>query len=168
LSPPGERQGKSSGHVSEGRTLSVPFGSALSSRRHTFGTRERKNVNHPPDSNRRPADFESFFGGNCEFRLDAAANYPAVRLFRARARSHRQGKDIDTKKCAVYLLGGEYYWSASPADVKALADEIPDAKFAEMKEVSYFPMCENPEALLKALRPVLEDTAGRKLTPSLG
>ena len=68
-----------------------------------------------------------------------------------------KAQNIDTKKCAVYLLGGEYDWSASPADVKALADEIPGAKFAEMKEVGHFPMCENPEAFKRCLKPFLED-----------
>src|SRR2546421_424798 len=55
-----------------------------------------------------------------------------------------KAKNIDTKKVAVYLLGGEYDWSASPTDVKALADEIRGAKFEEMKELGHFPMCENP------------------------
>jgi hypothetical protein len=36
-----------------------PCQSPSSSRWHTFGTRERKNLSHPPDSNRRPADYES-------------------------------------------------------------------------------------------------------------
>ncbi len=63
---------------------------------------------------------------------------------------------IDTKTCAVFLLGGEYDWSAAPADVKALADAIPGAHFTEMKEVGHFPMSENPDAFKRALRPVLE------------
>jgi pimeloyl-ACP methyl ester carboxylesterase len=69
---------------------------------------------------------------------------------------------IDTKKVGVYLLGGEYDWSASPADVKALAAEIPGAYFAEMKEVGHFPMCENPEAFKRSLRPVLEDILAKR------
>ena len=68
-----------------------------------------------------------------------------------------KAQNIDTKKVAVYLLGGEYDWSASPADVKALADAIPGARFDEMKEVGHFPMCENPEAFKRYLKPVLED-----------
>jgi len=63
---------------------------------------------------------------------------------------------------AVYLLGGEYDWSASPADVKALADAIPGAKFAEMKEVGHFPMCENPEAFKRYLKPFLEDILAKR------
>jgi pimeloyl-ACP methyl ester carboxylesterase len=67
-----------------------------------------------------------------------------------------KAKDIDTKNVAVYLLGGEYDWSASPADVKALADEIRGAHFEEMKEVGHFPMSENPQAFKRYLRPILE------------
>jgi pimeloyl-ACP methyl ester carboxylesterase len=73
-----------------------------------------------------------------------------------------KAQNIDTKKVAVYLLGGEYDWSATPADVKALADEIPGAKFAEMKSVGHFPMCENPAAFLRYLRPVLEDIVSQR------
>jgi pimeloyl-ACP methyl ester carboxylesterase len=73
-----------------------------------------------------------------------------------------KAQNIDTKKVAVYLLGGEYDWSASPADVKALADAIPGAKFAEMKDVGHFPMCENPAAFLRYLRPVLEDIVSKR------
>jgi len=39
------------------------------SRWHTFGTREGKNLSHPPESNRRPADYDSLqepTGGNQE------------------------------------------------------------------------------------------------------
>ena len=63
---------------------------------------------------------------------------------------------IDTTKCAVYLLGGEYDWSASPEDVKALADRVKGSTFAEMKNVGHFPMSENPAAFRQALLPVLE------------
>ncbi len=65
-------------------------------------------------------------------------------------------EQIDSKKCAVYLLGGEYDWSASPEDVKALADRVKGSEFTEMKNVGHFPMCENPEAFRRHLMPVLE------------
>ncbi len=63
---------------------------------------------------------------------------------------------IDTRKVAVYLLGGEYDWSASPEDVKALADRVKGSHFGEMKGVGHFPMSENPEAFRRYLMPVLE------------
>ena len=65
-------------------------------------------------------------------------------------------KDIDTKRVAVHLLAGEYDWSASPADVKALADAVPGSTYTWMKGVGHFPMSENPEVFKRALLPVLE------------
>jgi pimeloyl-ACP methyl ester carboxylesterase len=64
---------------------------------------------------------------------------------------------IDTKKVAVYLLGGDYDWSAAPSDVKALADRVKGSSFAEMKGVGHFPMSENPDAFRRALMPILEE-----------
>jgi pimeloyl-ACP methyl ester carboxylesterase len=63
---------------------------------------------------------------------------------------------IDTSKVAVYLLGGEYDWSASPADVRALADRVKGARFTEMKGVGHFPMSENPAVFRRYLMPILE------------
>ena len=62
---------------------------------------------------------------------------------------------IDTRKVAVYWLGGEYDWSASPQDVKALADRVEGSRFTEMKGVGHFPMSENPAAFRRYLMPVL-------------
>jgi pimeloyl-ACP methyl ester carboxylesterase len=53
---------------------------------------------------------------------------------------------IDARKVAVYLLGGEHDWSASPADLKGLADRVAGSRFTEMKEVGHFPVSENPAA----------------------
>jgi pimeloyl-ACP methyl ester carboxylesterase len=65
--------------------------------------------------------------------------------------------EIDTKKVGVYVLSGEYDWSARPEDSRKLADAIPGAHFTEMKGVGHFPMCENPEAFLRYLKPVLAE-----------
>ncbi len=63
---------------------------------------------------------------------------------------------IDTSKVAVYLLGGEYDWSASPADVRALADRVKGSRFTEMDGVGHFPMSENPAVFRRYLMPILE------------
>jgi pimeloyl-ACP methyl ester carboxylesterase len=63
---------------------------------------------------------------------------------------------IDTKKCAVYLLGGEYDWSATPEDVKALRDRVKGSHFDEMKGVGHFPMSENPAVFRRHLMPILD------------
>ena len=64
---------------------------------------------------------------------------------------------IDTSVCPLYLLTGEYDYSASPRDTEAAAARIKGAKMTVMKGLGHFPMSENPEAFLGYLRPVLEE-----------
>jgi pimeloyl-ACP methyl ester carboxylesterase len=64
---------------------------------------------------------------------------------------------IDTGKCPLYLLTGEYDYSCSPADTQATAEHIPGAKVVIMKELGHFPMSENPERFRSYLLPVLEE-----------
>jgi pimeloyl-ACP methyl ester carboxylesterase len=64
---------------------------------------------------------------------------------------------IDTKVCPLYMLTGEYDYSASPRDTHAAAAKIPGAKVTIMKGLGHFPMSENPEAFLSYLRPVLDE-----------
>jgi len=65
--------------------------------------------------------------------------------------------DIDTSVCPLYLLTGEYDYSASPRDSQALADRVKGAKLTIMQGLGHFPMSENPEAFLGYLRPVLRE-----------
>ena len=64
---------------------------------------------------------------------------------------------IDTSICPLYLLTGEYDYSASPRDTAAVAERVKGAKMTVMKGLGHFPMSENPEAFLGYLRPVLEE-----------
>ena len=64
--------------------------------------------------------------------------------------------EIDTSICPLYLLTGEYDYSASPRDTGAAAAKIKGAKMTVMKGLGHFPMSENPQAFLGYLRPVLE------------
>jgi pimeloyl-ACP methyl ester carboxylesterase len=68
-----------------------------------------------------------------------------------------KAQKIDTKKCMVYVLGGEYDWSATPEKTKELADAIPGSEYAMMKGLGHFPMSEDPEGFRKYLMPVLDD-----------
>ena len=70
---------------------------------------------------------------------------------------------IDTSVCPLYLLTGEYDYSASPKDTEAAAAKIKGASFTVMKGLGHFPMSENPQAFLGYLRPVLDDIG--KLAP---
>ena len=63
---------------------------------------------------------------------------------------------IDTKRCAVYVLSGEYDWSAPPPAARATADRIPGASYAVMRGLGHFPMCEDPDRFLAEIRPVLD------------
>lgn len=64
---------------------------------------------------------------------------------------------IDTRLCPLYLLTGEYDYSASPRDTQAAAEKIPGAKVTIMNGLGHFPMSENPSAFLAYLRPVLDE-----------
>jgi pimeloyl-ACP methyl ester carboxylesterase len=62
---------------------------------------------------------------------------------------------IDTSRCPLYLLTGEYDYSASPRDTEAVAARVKGAKPTVMRGLGHFPMSENPQAFLEYLRPVL-------------
>jgi pimeloyl-ACP methyl ester carboxylesterase len=64
---------------------------------------------------------------------------------------------IDAGACPLYLLTGEYDYSASPRDTEVVAAAVKGAKFTVMKGLGHFPMSENPEAFLRYLRPVLDE-----------
>lgn len=54
-------------------------------------------------------------------------------------------KGIDTKKCPVYMLTGEYDWSNTPAMSQATADKIPGGKHSPIPGLGHFPATENPK-----------------------
>jgi pimeloyl-ACP methyl ester carboxylesterase len=68
---------------------------------------------------------------------------------------------IDTSACPLYLLTGEYDYSASPRDTQAAAARIRGAKVTIMSGLGHFPMSENPAAFLNYLRPVLDEIRRR-------
>ncbi len=64
---------------------------------------------------------------------------------------------IDTTLCPLYMLTGEYDYSASPRDTELAAARIRGAKVTIMKGLGHFPMSEDPDAFLGYLRPVLDE-----------
>jgi pimeloyl-ACP methyl ester carboxylesterase len=68
---------------------------------------------------------------------------------------------IDTKRCPLYLLTGEYDYSCTPEDTLAVARAVPGAKVTIMKELGHFPMSENPALFLSYLGPVLAEIDAR-------
>jgi pimeloyl-ACP methyl ester carboxylesterase len=63
--------------------------------------------------------------------------------------------EIDTAKCPLYLLTGEYDYSATPEITRDLAARIEGAEATAMPGLGHFPMSEDPARFLTHLRPVL-------------
>ena len=71
--------------------------------------------------------------------------------------------DIDTRKTPVWLLTGDYDYSATPADSQRIAQEIAGSNFVELTGFGHFPMVENPNGLLPHLQEPLSDIRKRIL-----
>jgi len=80
-------------------------------------------------------------------------------LYFYRVDSDLRGKlgGIDTRRCPLYLMTGEYDFSCMPEDTLRTAKTIPGAKVTVMEEVGHFPMSENPAQFRKYLLPVLDE-----------
>ncbi len=66
---------------------------------------------------------------------------------------------IDTDRCPVYLLSGEYDNSCTPERAQATASRIKGSKLTIMSGMGHFPMSENPELFRQHLLPLLEEIA---------
>ncbi|WP_416900101.1 MAG: alpha/beta fold hydrolase [Minwuia sp.] len=84
-------------------------------------------------------------------------------VFKGDLHFYRQDSDfrdrthlIDTTKCAVFLLTGEYDFSCTPQDTMRTAGDIPGVEAEIMEELGHFPMSENPEQFRAYLLPVLK------------
>jgi pimeloyl-ACP methyl ester carboxylesterase len=73
--------------------------------------------------------------------------------------------EIDTRVCPLYLLTGEYDYSCTPGDTRALAGRIPGAQVTIMEGLGHFPVSEDPQRFLGYLRPVLAAILGRTPAP---
>jgi pimeloyl-ACP methyl ester carboxylesterase len=71
----------------------------------------------------------------------------------------KTAEQVDTSKTAVYILCGEYDWSATPAMARALADRIKGSRYRDKPNLGHFPMSENPELFLEYITPVLDEIA---------
>jgi pimeloyl-ACP methyl ester carboxylesterase len=107
-----------------------------------------------PEAHRREVDFIYSQGAPAAFKGDL--NYYGVEHD-----VRETAKTINTAKCAMYILGGEYDWSGTPAVCRALHDAVEGSWYTEMKGLGHFPMSENPEAFKLYIRPVLEDIRAR-------
>jgi len=80
-------------------------------------------------------------------------------LYFYRAEGDLRGKldGIDTTRCPLYLLTGEYDFSCTPDDTRRTADAIKGARLTVMPGLGHFPMSEHPAQFRRYLLPVLED-----------
>jgi len=63
---------------------------------------------------------------------------------------------IDTARCPVILMTGEYDYSCTPRLTRESAARIPGAEAIIMEGLGHFPMSENPQRFREYLLPVLE------------
>jgi pimeloyl-ACP methyl ester carboxylesterase len=63
---------------------------------------------------------------------------------------------LDTKRCPLHLLTGEYDLSATPELTAELAKLVNATSFQVMEGMGHFPMSENPAQFRKYLLPVLD------------
>ena len=75
---------------------------------------------------------------------------------------------IDTSRVAVYILSGEYDYSAPPKLGQELADEIKGSTFIPMNGIGHFPMSENYPQFKQHILPVLDDILHRHSGSPMG
>ena len=67
---------------------------------------------------------------------------------------------LDTKRCPLHLLTGEYDLSATPELTAELAKMVKATSFQVMEGLGHFPMSESPSQFRRYLLPVLDQIAG--------
>jgi pimeloyl-ACP methyl ester carboxylesterase len=75
----------------------------------------------------------------------------------ARERVHR----IDTGRCQLFMLTGEYDYSCTAEHSAATAAKIKGARFQRMDGIGHFPFAENPPRFAEYLLPILDELRGR-------
>lgn len=63
---------------------------------------------------------------------------------------------IDTERCPLFLLSGEYDYSCTPQETLQVAGSVVGSEATIMAGLGHFPMSEDPEKFMEYLRPVLE------------
>ncbi|MGH7312835.1 MAG: alpha/beta fold hydrolase, partial [Candidatus Rokuibacteriota bacterium] len=69
---------------------------------------------------------------------------------------------VDTERCPLFLLTGEYDFSCTPDDTARTAAQMPGVKVTIMEELGHFPMSENPDRFRGYILPVLDEIRGLK------
>lgn len=106
---------------------------------------------YSPEENVREIQWEYACGGPGVFAGDLLYYYYEHNM------SDDEARAIDTSKCMLYLLTGEYDPNTSPKETQALADLVPGAKFWPMKQLGHFPVTEDYTKFREYLLPILEE-----------
>jgi pimeloyl-ACP methyl ester carboxylesterase len=67
---------------------------------------------------------------------------------------------IDTNRCRLFMLTGEYDYSCTVELSEATAAKIPGVKFQAMQGIGHFPFAENPILFADYLLPILGELGG--------
>jgi pimeloyl-ACP methyl ester carboxylesterase len=111
---------------------------------------------YSPEQNVREIQWEYACGGPGIFAGDLLYYYYEHNM------SDEEARAIDTSKCMLYLLTGEYDPNTSPKETQALADLVPGAKFWPMKQLGHFPVTEDYTKFREYLLPILADITTKK------
>lgn len=71
--------------------------------------------------------------------------------------SDDEARSIDTSKCMLYLMNGEYDPNTTIVEGQEIADLVPGCKYVPMYGVGHFPIVENYDIFKSYLMPVLDD-----------
>ena len=105
---------------------------------------------HAPEASRWETLWHYMQGGPGVFRGD-------LHFYKGEGDLRPKLARIDTKRCPVHMLTGNYDYSCKPEDTEATAAAIPGAKVQIMKGLGHFPMSEDYAALRPYLLPVLAE-----------
>lgn len=109
-----------------------------------------------PEQNVREIQWEYSCGGPGIFAGDLYYYYYDHNM------SDQEASNIDTKKCMLYLLTGEYDPNTSPKETQALADLVSGAKFWPMEKLGHFPVTEDYDKFREYLLPILDEITSNR------
>jgi pimeloyl-ACP methyl ester carboxylesterase len=88
-----------------------------------------------------------------------------LHFYRVDSDLHDRVGAIDTTRCPLYLLTGEYDFSCTPEDTRRTAARIPGARVTIMEGLGHFPMSEHPAEFRRYLLPVLDEIRAASVAP---
>lgn len=112
---------------------------------------------HSPEENVREVQWEYMCGGPGVFAGDLYYYYYDHNMSADEARS------IDTSKCMLYLLTGEYDPNTSPVETQQVADLVKGSKFFPMAQLGHFPVTEDYSKFRNYLIPILQEIREQKV-----